>query len=50
MAEGKENFDETIVQQTAQFSRCSITSMSAFFGGIVAQEIVKHTGKYMPLQ
>jgi len=24
--------------------------MSAFFGGIIAQEIVKYTGKYSPLK
>ena len=24
--------------------------MAAFFGGVVAQEIVKHTGKYSPLK
>jgi ubiquitin-activating enzyme E1 len=24
--------------------------MAAFFGGIVAQEIMKHTGKYTPLK
>jgi ubiquitin-activating enzyme E1 len=24
--------------------------MAAFFGGIVAQEIVKYTGKYSPLK
>jgi len=35
---------------TAAYSRCSITSMAAFFGGIVAQEIVKFTGKYQPIK
>jgi len=34
----------------AAYSTCSIVSMSAFFGGFIAQEIVKYTGKYMPLK
>lgn len=45
-----EELDEEIVRKTAAFSSCSISAQSAFFGGIVAQEIVKFTGKYTPLK
>lgn len=45
-----EEVDEKIIRQVAAYSTCSITSMCAFFGGFLAQEIVKFTGKYMPLK
>lgn len=45
-----EELDEEVIRQIAAYSACSITSQSAFFGGIVAQEIVKYTGKYTPLK
>ena len=51
--EGKitvEEVDEQIVRNVAAYSTCSITSMCAMFGGFIAQEIVKFTGKYMPLR
>jgi ubiquitin-activating enzyme E1 len=32
------------------WAQCSLVPQAAFFGGIVAQEIVKHTGKYSPLK
>lgn len=32
------------------YTGCSISPTSAFFGGIVAQEIVKFTGKYSPMK
>jgi len=45
-----EEIDETICKNVAAYATCSLTSMSAMFGGFVAQEIVKFTGKYMPLK
>lgn len=42
--------DEAIVRKTAAYCQSSLTSMSAFLGGFIAQEIVKYTGKYMPLR
>lgn len=45
-----EEIDEDIVRKVAAYSTCSITSMSAMFGGFIAQEVVKFTGKYMPLR
>lgn len=41
---------EEVVKNVVSFSDCSISPMAAFFGGIVAQEIVKKTGKYTPLR
>ena len=45
-----EEIDEGICTKVAAYSTCSITSQAAMFGGFVAQEIVKFTGKYMPLR
>lgn len=45
-----EEIDEDICKKVAAYSTCSITSQAAMFGGFVAQEIVKFTGKYMPLK
>jgi len=41
--------DEDVVRKVALFARCVICPMAAFLGGIVAQEVVKFTGKYSPL-
>ena len=45
-----EEIDEKIIRNAALYSRAAITPMTAFFGGVVAQEIVKYTGKYSPLK
>lgn len=45
-----EEIDESVIRNLAAFSSCSISPLAAFFGGIVAQEIVKFTGKYTPLK
>ena len=45
-----ESIDEMVMTNTAIFSTSSISPQSAFFGGIIAQEIVKFTGKYSPLK
>jgi ubiquitin-activating enzyme E1 len=42
--------DEPVIKNLARFAEASITSTCAFFGGIVAQEVVKFTGKYKPLK
>lgn len=39
-----------VFKNAVSFSGCSISPCAAFFGGIVAQEIVKKTGKYSPLK
>jgi len=45
-----EEIDEMVMVNTAIFSKCAISPQAAFFGGFLAQEIVKFTGKYSPLQ
>jgi len=45
-----EEVEEEVVKNTAAYCTSSLTSMSAFLGGFVAQEIVKFTGKYTPLK
>ena len=42
--------DEKVVHDACAYSRACISPMAAFFGGVVAQEIVKFTGKYSPLK
>ena len=44
------DYDEAVFHNAVKFSDCSISPMSAFFGGIIAQEIVKYTGKYRPMK
>lgn len=45
-----EEIDEKVVRNATLYSRACISPMAAFFGGVVAQEIVKFTGKYSPLK
>lgn len=33
-----------------KYSKAQISPLAAFFGGVVAQEIVKYIGKYNPLK
>lgn len=44
-----QEFNEKIVSQILTWSACEIVPVTAFMGGIVAQEIVKFTGKYTPI-
>lgn len=45
-----EEVEEDVIRKTAAYCTSSITSLSAMMGGFIAQEIVKHTGKYTPLR
>lgn len=45
-----EEIDEMVLRNVAMFASVCISPMASFFGGIVAQEIVKYTGKYSPLK
>jgi len=45
-----EQLDDSIVTKAASFATSSLVPQCAFFGGIIAQEIVKFTGKYSPLK
>eukprot|EP00331_Platyophrya_macrostoma_P026910 CAMPEP_0176448834 /NCGR_PEP_ID=MMETSP0127-20121128/26065_1 /TAXON_ID=938130 /ORGANISM="Platyophrya macrostoma, Strain WH" /LENGTH=1012 /DNA_ID=CAMNT_0017835951 /DNA_START=78 /DNA_END=3116 /DNA_ORIENTATION=+ len=39
-----------VIKNIARFAQANLTPHASFWGGIVAQEIVKITGKYMPLR
>ena len=45
-----EELEEKIVRNSALYAQACISPMAAFFGGVIAQEIVKYTGKYSPLK
>jgi ubiquitin-activating enzyme E1 len=47
--ENIQEFDEKIVENVARWSSCNIPPVCCFFGGIIAQEIIKATGKYIPI-
>ena len=44
-----QDFDENIIRSIAMWARCSVSPVTAFAGGVVAQEIIKFTGKYTPI-
>ncbi|KEP60324.1 UNVERIFIED_CONTAM: ubiquitin-activating enzyme E1 family protein [Hammondia hammondi] len=41
--------DEKLVANVAAYAQCQISPMAAFVGGVIAQEVVKFTGKFTPL-
>ena len=45
-----QNIDKEIISNMVRFSRIHFTSICTFLGGIVAQEIIKVTGKFTPVQ
>lgn len=45
-----EELDEDVVRAIAAYASVELHPFSAFFGGVVAQEIVKFTGKFQPLK
>lgn len=44
-----QDFDEEVVLNVVRWARSEISPVCAFLGGVVAQEIVKFTGKYTPI-
>ena len=46
----KEKLDEDIILNLSKWSRAELPSYCNFFGGIISQEVVKYTGKYIPLE
>ena len=44
-----EAVDEKLVKNVAYFARAQISPCASFWGGVVAQEVVKFTGKFGPL-
>ena len=47
--ESNENFDTEMAINLAKWSKAEISPICNFIGGIMAQEIVKYTGKYTPI-
>mmetsp|Transcript_12121 Transcript_12121/g.10437 ORF Transcript_12121/g.10437 Transcript_12121/m.10437 type:complete len:237 (+) Transcript_12121:845-1555(+) len=45
-----EELNKEVVQNISKYSSCQLSPHSAFWGGIVAQEVVKFTGKFMPIR
>jgi len=44
-----EEVEADVVKNVAMFARAMICPMAAFLGGVIAQEVVKFTGKFTPL-
>ena len=44
-----EGFNEEVISNVAKFSKAQISPVCAFLGGVVAQEVIKFTGKYTPI-
>ena len=42
-------FDENIPINMSLYSSCQIPCITSFLGGVIAQEIIKTTGKYVPI-
>ena len=47
--QGIQEYDEKVILNIIRWSRAEICPITAFFGGIVAHEIIKATGKYEPI-
>ena len=47
--QGMIDFDEKIVLNTIRWSKAHICPVTAFFGGLITQEIIKSTGQYTPI-
>ncbi len=45
-----DDVDFDIAKNIALFSKCQISPLCSFWGGIVCQEAIKFTGKYSPLR
>ncbi len=48
--ETSEDFDESMAFDLAKWSRAELIPLCSFMGGIIAQEIVKFTGKFIPIE
>jgi len=44
-----EELDEVVILNAARYASIDFQPLGAFFGGVVAQEVVKFTGKFTPL-
>lgn len=44
-----DELDAAVFSNVSRFASASLSPVAAFFGGVVAQEVVKFTGKYTPI-
>lgn len=42
--------DAKVVENVVKFAACHISPIASVLGGVVAQEVVKYTGKFLPLR
>ena len=42
-------WDEKVVEKFSLWSKCEIPCLTSFLGGLISQEIIKYTGKYIPI-
>ncbi|CAG9316463.1 unnamed protein product [Blepharisma stoltei] len=47
---GIDAIDESIIKNVAKYARLQIPPVTSIFGGIAAQEVIKFTGKFTPIQ
>lgn len=45
-----DKIDETTLENVVNFAFCHISPIAAFLGGVVAQKVVKFTGKFTPIR
>ncbi|CAK4441626.1 unnamed protein product [Aphanomyces euteiches] len=45
-----EELDENVIRRLCHVARIELHPLAAFYGGVIAQEVVKFTGKFTPLK
>lgn len=45
-----EEVEQQVIADMVRFGECMLTPVTSFFGAVVSQEIIKYTGKFMPLR
>lgn len=45
-----EEIEEEVIANMVRFGESMLCPVTSFFGAVVSQEIIKHTGKFMPLR
>lgn len=48
--QGVDSIDRKVVENVVNFASCLLSPVAAFLGGVVAQEVVKFTGKFTPIR
>lgn len=45
-----EEIDQEAITSMVRFGESMFSPVTSFFGAVLSQEIIKHTGKFMPLR